>query len=150
MRNIFDKIKNKNKKIFVILIFVVFLFTIFFVLESYFKKNDYLSIFHDKILTLELLKRFIPDKNNIVIDDFEVKIPYGYEIITTNTAIGLFSNIRELENKLNQKYEFVDKLGSNYVWKDSKNNKLIFLYIKRYAKINYLRFEIKKYVSPDF
>ena len=124
MRNIFDKIKNKNKKIFVILIFVVFLFTIFFVLESYFKKNDYLSIFHDKIVILELLKGFIPDKNNIIIDDFEVKI-------------------RELETKLNQKYEFVDKLGSNYVWKDSKNNKLIFLYIKRYANINYLRFEIK-------
>ncbi|WP_252830162.1 hypothetical protein [Treponema denticola] len=112
-------------------------------LESYFKKNDYLSIFHDKIVILELLKGFIPDKNNIVIDDFEVKIPYGYKIITTNTAIGLFSNIRELENKLNQKYKFVDKLGSNYVWKDSKNNKLIFVYIKRYAKINYLRFEIK-------
>ena len=90
MRNIFDKIKNENKKIFVILIFVVFLFTIFFVLESYFKKNDYLSIFHDKIVILELLKGFIPDKNNIIIDDFEVKIPYGYEIITTNTAIGLF------------------------------------------------------------
>lgn len=42
------------------------------------------------------------------------------------------------------------KFGSNYVWKDNKNNKLIFVYIKRYAKINYLRFEIKKYVSPDF
>ena len=133
----------KIKKIFVILIFVVFLFTIFFVLESYLKKNDYLSIFHDKIVILELLKGFIPDKNNIIIDDFEVKISYGYEIITTNTAIGLFSNIRELENKLNQKYEFVDKLGSNYVWKDSKNNKLIFVYIKRHANINYLRFEIK-------
>ncbi|EMB19937.1 hypothetical protein [Treponema denticola] len=92
---------------------------------------------------MELLKGFIPDKNNIIIDDFEVKISYGYEIITTNTAIGLFSNIRELENKLNQKYEFVDKLGSNYVWKDSKNNKLIFVYIKRHANINYLRFEIK-------
>ena len=84
MRNIFDKIKNKNKKIFVILIFVVFLFTIFFVLESYFKKNDYLSIFHDKIVILELLKGFIPDKNNIIIDDFEVILQLGYFQIFVN------------------------------------------------------------------
>ena len=44
---------------------------------------------------------------------------------------------------MNDRYDFVDQLGSVYAWQDSVNKKIIFVYVKRYAKINYLNIEIK-------
>ena len=133
----------KKKKI--IFISVVFLFFVssFCLLEIYFKKNDFLNIFHGKTVVLNLLKGFIPDNEKIIIDDFEIKVPYGYEKMTNDTAIGLFVNLNKLKNTMNDRYDFVDQLGSVYVWQDSVNNKLICIYVKRYANINYLRIGIK-------
>lgn len=133
----------KKKKF--IFISVVFLFIVisFCLLENYFKKNDFLNIFNGKIVVLNLLKGFIPDNEKIIIDDFEIKVPYGYEKITNDTAIGLFVNINKLKNTMNDRYDFVDQLGSVYAWQDSVNNKQISIYVKRYANINYLRIRIK-------
>jgi len=44
---------------------------------------------------------------------------------------------------MNDRYDFIDHLGSVYTWQDSVNNKLISIYVKRYANINYLRIRIK-------
>ena len=133
----------KKKKF--IFISVVFLFIVnsFCLLEIYFKKNDFLNIFNGKIVVLNLLKGFIPDNEKIIIDDFEIKVPYGYEKITNDTAIGLFVNINKLKNTMNDRYDFIDHLGSVYAWQDSVNNKQISIYVKRYANINYLRIRIK-------
>ena len=133
----------KKKKF--IFISVVFLFIVnsLCLLENYFNKNDFLNIFNGKIVVLNLLKGFIPDNEKIIIDDFEIKVPYGYEKITNDTAIGLFVNINKLKNTMNDRYDFVDQLGSVYAWQDSFNNKQISIYVKRYANINYLKIRIK-------
>ncbi len=133
----------KTKQIKLISIILLVLISFFSLLEIYFKRNDFLNIFNNKSVVINLLKGFIPDKEQIIIDNFEIKVPYGYEKINNNTAIGLFSNIKELKNTMNNKYNFVDQFGSVYTWEDSVNKKLIFVYAKRYAKINYLNIEIK-------
>ncbi len=133
---------KKKKFIFISVVFL-FIVSSFCLLEINFKKNDFLNIFNGKIVVLNLLKGFIPDNEKIIIDDFEIKVPYGYEKITNDTAIGLFVNINKLKNTMNDRYDFVDQLGSVYAWQDSVNNKQISIYVKRYANINYLRIRIK-------
>ena len=133
---------KKKKFIFISVVFL-FIVSSFCLLEIYFKKNDFFNIFNGKIVVLNLLKGFIPDNEKIIIDDFEIKVPYGYEKITNDTAIGLFVNINKLKNTMNDRYDFVDQLGSVYAWQDSVNNKQISIYVKRYANINYLRIRIK-------
>ena len=133
---------KKKKFIFISVVFL-FIVSSFCLLENYFNKNDFLNIFNGKIVVLNLLKGFIPDNEKIIIDDFEIKVPYGYEKITNDTAIGLFVNINKLKNTMNDRYDFVDQLGSVYAWQDSVNNKQISIYVKRYANINYLRIRIK-------
>ena len=133
---------KKKKFIFISVVFL-FIVSSFCLLENYFNKNDFLNIFNGKIVVLNLLKGFIPDNEKIIIDDFEIKVPYGYEKITNDTAIGLFVNINKLKNTMNDRYDFVDQLGSVYAWQDSFNNKQISIYVKRYANINYLKIRIK-------
>ena len=122
---------KKKKFIFISVVFL-FIVSSFCLLENYFNKNDFLNIFNGKIVVLNLLKGFIPDNEKIIIDDFEIKVPYGYEKITNDTAIGLFVNINKLKNTMNDRYDFVDQLGSVYAWQDSVNNKQISIYVKRY------------------
>lgn len=112
--------------------------------EKYVHKNDIFQIFENKIVLLELAKGFVPNNEKFEIDEYKFKVPYGFKKVNSETAISFFSNSNGLFKILNSKYEFIDQLGSNWVWKDIQNNKLIFVYKKRYTNINYLSIVIKQ------
>jgi hypothetical protein len=112
-------------------------------------KNGY-GVLNKKFAIPYILTSILPIKNIVNYDNTEIRLPYGYKLVSKYSSVGIINSTKSWNNfydEMNTKFEYIDQLGSSKLWIDNINNKAIFVNHIRSGGIYYLTINIKEYIK---
>jgi hypothetical protein len=148
---------TKNISIYKYICMLIILFTLYLLANNRARLNDEFNIWKSRSILQYVFTSYFPNNNKFILDKYEIKYPYGFSNIGDEVAISLIDNtylnilpfftysliIDNFEKELNDKFVFVDHLGSMHVWQEKDGNRLIYIVRKRRGGVNYLYALIK-------
>ncbi|MDR2718973.1 MAG: hypothetical protein LBB89_13045 [Treponema sp.] len=107
--------------------------------EHWIHSHDERGLLENKLAVPLLITGFFPLlDNNLNFDNIEIKLPYGYRKVNEYSAITIIGSPSKIYRELDNRFDFVDQLGSSMVWVDKNNDKLIFINEVQRGGIRYL------------